>query len=1152
LANRLTIVLAFTVLCFSLRGQEHSNLRKRNIELYSDTITLDTLSIIPSSFTAFDSIARKIDSSLFLINFGSAQFYPSDELRDRYNSIVVEYRVFPLLFETSYAKREYEKFLSPDSLMGREPPRYRLGEQQENLFDDQIRTNGSIMRGIRFGNNQNLSVNSSMNLTFEGELGKQLMIEGAISDQSIPLQPEGTTRRLDEFDRIFIRVHRKDFSIQAGDIELRAGGQGQFLSFNRNVQGLAYSGLVSTGVDTLSIVSAFAVPKGKFARNQIQGIEGNQGPYRLKGTNGEPYIIILSGSERIYIDGTLLTRGDDQHYTIDYNAAEVTFTHRAPINANSRIVVEFEYSERSYARFNTFAHVQNKGKKWGWNLSVFSEQDSRNQPFDQELNDSQKKHLASIGDNLNEAFFPQEDKVDYTPDVILYEKLDSIVNGNTYSIYRYSTNPSLTQYRVFFTFVGQGNGNYTPDFGTANGRIYRWVTPQNGTPQGSYEPIRRLVTPQKKQMVQAGLSRKWHNNSYLIASYALSNTDLNTFSPLDSDDNIGQGLQLAIAHNFNPTPNELNVSLGANYLKTDNGFKSIDRFRPVEFERNWSITAPLDGPNEKMVGVWVEMAKPNKIHSKINGENLSVGNWFKGNRGSFSGWARGKIISTNWDALLVTSSDTARSTQFKRAKVELKNTRGFLTLGVLGEMENSRAFLLQSDSLLPQSFSWYQLKTSINTPDTLATQATIWYILRDDYRPYQSRINHYASSQELALRTQLNHSESGSITSSIGYRLYSPNSNLFPNADKEMRTVLAQMDYTNRLFKGFWIVAGHYQLGSGLEPDMEYYFVEVPAGQGVYTWVDYNGNGVMELAEFEIANYPDEARFIRINIPGSKMISIRNNALSLRSNINLAAILKDKKGLLNQISKISNNTSFKAQQKNRFDEFWQSANPIIENVSDTLIVSMNRNFRNSLAYNRSSRRFGFEYIFMGSASKSILANGFEQREINSHRGLLWFGMGSSLSFISEAEEYKNTANSQYFITRNYSINGSNLQQTAKYLTSKNHSFQAVYKWSKSTNTIGNEELLSHSFSLQTDFAFAGKGSIMGKSSYVTNDFTGTQQTAVAYEMMKGLQAGKNVIWEVSIRRRLSKLFELELGYNGRYLSDGSVVHSGSMQARAIF
>ena len=95
---------------------------------------------------------------------------------------------------------------------------------------------------------------------------------------------------------------------------------------------------------------SFAISRGKFARQTLPTKEGNQGPYRLQGNNGERFIIVLAGTERVLFNGTLLKRGFDYDYVIDYNRAEITFSPTRVIARDSRVIMEFEYTDISYLR----------------------------------------------------------------------------------------------------------------------------------------------------------------------------------------------------------------------------------------------------------------------------------------------------------------------------------------------------------------------------------------------------------------------------------------------------------------------------------------------------------------------------------------------------------------------------------------------------------------------------------------------------------------------------------------------------------------------------------------------------------------------------------------------------------------------------------
>ena len=261
----------------------------------------------------------------------------------------------------------------------------------------------------------------------------------------------------------------------------------------------------------------------------------------MEGEDGERFIIIQSGTEKVYIDGKLLIRGLENDYVIDYNRGDITFTNRTLITKDSRVVIDFEYSDQNYTRSLTALGTEYTSDKLRLHFNYYSEQDSKTSSGVNELSNAQKQFIADQGDQLNNELFPGIDTLEggFDPDRIMYAQYDTIVDGTTFeNILMFSTNPEVAFFVARFTEVGEGNGDYVLDVrNAANGRVFRWVAPDplTGIRQGRFVPKIRLVAPEQQQMMAFGADYQLSKNSSIQSEIAMSNTCLLYTSPSPRD-----------------------------------------------------------------------------------------------------------------------------------------------------------------------------------------------------------------------------------------------------------------------------------------------------------------------------------------------------------------------------------------------------------------------------------------------------------------------------------------------------------------------------------------------------------------------------------------------------------------------------------------
>ena len=85
-----------------------------------------------------------------------------------------------------------------------------------------------------------------------------------------------------------------------------------------------------------------------------------------------------------------------------------------------------------------------------------------------------------------------------------------------------------------------------------------------------------------------------------------------------------------------------------------------------------------------------------------------------------------------------------------------------------------------------------------------------------------------------------------------------------------------------------------------------------------------------------------------------------------------------------------------------------------------------------------------------------------------------------------------------------------------------------------------------------NFSNNQKTAISGELSYISNTFEGSANSPVSYQMLEGLQPGKNFTWSLLAQQKITKFLDLNVTYYGRKTESSKTIHTGTVQLRAYF
>ena len=500
--------------------------------------------------------------------------------------LVVRWKRYPFAFAPLFASRFPGERPPHQVTMPDISPVKQESKSEVNPY--KLRLSGNKTVGFSMGSGKDLGIDQSLKVTMMGKLAKDLEVRAYLTDDNLPVQPQGNTEELKQLDKVAVQVKSRHTETNFGDF---ISGQqwSAFSRFQRELRGAS----VKVNAWNQELFAGGGITKGRFQRAKFFGVEGVQGPYELLEARRFNGVIILPGSETVFLDGREMRRGAENHYVIDYGRGTITFTERVTITADSEIVVDYQSGEDGYGRTTLTG---------GWTSPLaggaatlrgfyFRESDDPDDPVRGVMTDEDREILAEAGDDPLSAVAPGIIPVENAVDAYILVPADSLPE-------HFEFVEEAGDYLVDFFDAGDGNGDYTTDGFTRRGEVkYRYVSPGGG----NYLVGKPLALPQRKEVISIGFDGA-KGSLFLSAEGNLSLFDANVLSGIGNDDNEGGALKLSGGVK-NQAIGSSRLSLLAEYSSLEERFRAPDQARDAYFYRNWNLTdIPLSG-TEKISGL---------------------------------------------------------------------------------------------------------------------------------------------------------------------------------------------------------------------------------------------------------------------------------------------------------------------------------------------------------------------------------------------------------------------------------------------------------------------------------------------------------------------------------------------------------------------
>jgi len=1130
----------------------------QNLQIKADTLTgeqpffLD-LFVIPETVTVTVKDA-KLDSSEYQFNsrFGHLwvpSIFPGD-------TAIARYRIWDLNLSDRYTRVLDALPMADSTSIDLLPEPVPLPQSA------QLRRSGSITRGVLAGNNRNATIESGLRLQMSGQLAPDIHLRAALTDENTPILPEGTTQRLSELDRVFIEIDTPYSSAQLGDFQLQLD-RSTFARLNRKIQGIGIATPLRFSTPDGILRAAAATSRGVFKTQDLQVKDGVQGPYRLQGGANEPFILVIPGSESVYLDGVRLQRGELNDYVIDYATGELTFTANRIIKYHHRVAVEFQYRTTEFTRTLSVAEATVSASRQNsdpplasFGVTFIREADGKS--FDQEfgLTDADKELLRELGDQSASRSGATPVRYDSDAPWIHYTLKDTLIADQKHSIYLPITEATEGDvFRVEFTRLGPGKGDYVREGQTTNGIIYNYRGPM----QGEYLPIRVLPKPAQQRMLDLRGSISPIRYVEVVGEWAHSFRDENRFSPLDAADNFAHSYHTILRVMDLPVGLG-NVSITADRRRTGQHFAAFDRTQPIEFVRSWNL--PID---RNLVQAHQETVDEANLEWRFSDQSSVTGTLGRlEQKEVFHGNRREAMVIINESRLpqlnylfvhIKSNADSVRG-QWIRHEARISQSLIQKRLTIHTRFKTNQRHQSIRQGLRQDSRQFWEISPQMEFKEEWGAVSAgfdwreehLWtsaYNLIPGRRTATTSINYISKSQQ-SFQSQ----------GSLGLR-YIRHTDFFQTTQglSDERSVVIRWNGRAQLWERLLRVNWFYEALSEQTPVLQEIYIRTGPELGEYIWDDSNGNGIIEIDEFIPEVTQDEGEYARTLIPSDSLQSV--TGLKARLNIQFEGgwRWRDPKTTWQKwIRQITLRTSMEVQEKSkdpdpvniyllRQDRFRHPEN----SIRGTL------NLIQDLWLFRNHPRHGAHVSWRKIRTANIFAADTERRNIDEFRTQIRWSLGSIWAFTSEGMLSDKTSRSAAFRSREFDIQAWSVSQEIQASVTSKIRFSTGLDYSaKTTKERGKATIWK--IPVHSTWDRAGRANISGRFEFARitlSEEAGSTGLAL-FELTDGRGVGRSLLWQLSGWLQLTSVLRTTISYSGRNPQNAPQIHTVRMQLSATF